>query len=129
MTEYTIVTRSDGSNSLRIKSDQLIQAQDYVQGVVENDKQIIITDYFIGDLQDEKQEGGYYYKWYLLKSFRQSISDSPKRQEEIDEHTGRIGTSEDGMCELSSDLDQRIKDLEDALCELSGDTPTTTTEE
>lgn len=128
MTEYTIVTRSDGSNSLRIKSDQLIQAQDYVQGVVENDKQIIITDYFIGDLQEEKQEGGYYYKWYLLKSFRQSISDSPKRQEEIDEHTGRIGASEDALCEFSGDLDQRIKDLEDALCELSGDTPTSTEE-
>lgn len=45
-----------------------------------------------------------------------------------DASTQRIGTSEDGMCELSSDLDQRIKDLEDALCELSGDTPTTTEE-
>lgn len=43
-----------------------------------------------------------------------------------DASTQRIGTSEDGLCELSSDLDQRIKDLEDALCELSGDTATTT---
>ena len=63
----------------------------------------------------------------VFKSYRDAVYEHVSEfmnyvDGKYDASAQRIGTSEDGLCELSEELDARLADIEDALCELSDDT-------
>lgn len=121
MTEYTVCESRRGV-MLRIKADHEINlTSEYIHTTDENEFQKIHQSYHIGGLLSEIQEGDYWYKWYALKDYAVYYDDTPRLFGESKTQAGRISMSEDGMCEMSTDLDQRLGDLEDAICAMSDD--------
>lgn len=65
----------------------------------------------------------------ILKAFadfRETLFGDLQRLNEFldnkhDSNKSKIDTSEDALCEMSTDLDQRLGDLEDAICAMSDD--------
>lgn len=122
MTEYTVCESRRGV-MLRIKADHEINlTSEYIHTTDENEFQKIHQSYHIGDLLSEIQEGDYWYKWYVLKDYSVYYDDSPRLFGQAKKQDTRIGASEDGICEMSTDIDQRMADIEDAICAMSDDT-------
>lgn len=62
-----------------------------------------------------------------FKEYREAIFERLQeigqyRDEQHKKNESNIATSEDALCEISTNIDQRLADIEDALCALSDDT-------
>lgn len=59
------------------------------------------------------------FKVYRDEIFERLQEIGQYRDEQHKKNESNIATSEDALCEISTNIDQRLADIEDALCALS----------
>lgn len=77
---------------------------------------IIEDDFKVVEKYRSKEEGGVCYDWYIIDDHNRTIDKFTPAKAAIE--VG-IANSQDAVCELSEELDERITEIEDALCDLS----------
>ena len=114
--EYVFGTKED-KEVLRTKGNSHSKLDGFHQLVREYPDQTVTDSFRIVGKIDRAEDGdGNCYDWYEIDHhIRYTDKFTPKR-EEIE---AGIAESQDAVCILSVELDDRISDLENALCELT----------
>lgn len=114
--EYVFGTEED-KEVLRTKGTAHSELSGFHQLIREYPDQTVTDLFRIAEKISEAEDGeGNYYGWYEIDHHIRYTDKFTPRQEEIE--IG-IAESQDAVCSLSVELDDRISDLENALCELT----------
>ena len=96
-----------------------------IVGFCDNPNYIRVKDGINTNAKKENAEGvaigghAYFFKDGALIKEVDGGEISFANEVKIGEVNGELDDTEDALCEISEDLDQRIADIEDALCELT----------
>lgn len=89
-----------------------------LQQVVREYADNVITDsfYVAEHYRSDEDEDGNCYDWYVIQYHNRYIDKFTPARPNLESD---IAETQDALCEVSEDFDQRIADIEDALCDLS----------